>query len=115
MPLSCKMQGVEMGEPHPIEVRSQVIAFVEEGNGHRETARHFWVSRRFVNDMVIRKRESGGPLPKAQGNHAVGKLAPDGPWLRDRRAVKGDLTLVEIEDELAAVHVVAAHRGSVGK
>ena len=63
-----------MGKPHPIELRSRVIAFVEEGHGHREAARHFRVSPRFVNDMVILKRASGGLLPKTQGNHAEGKL-----------------------------------------
>ena len=56
-----------MGKPHPMELRSLVIAFIEEGHGHREAARHFRVSPRFVNDMVILKRESGGLSPKAQG------------------------------------------------
>ena len=104
-----------MGKSHPIELRSRVIAFVEEGNGHREAARHFRVSPRFVNDMVILKRESGGLLPKAQGNHAEGKLARYTAWLRDRLAQKGDLTLDEIVVEMAAVHGVSVHRGSVGK
>ena len=65
--------------------------------------------------MVILKRESGGLLPKAQGNHAAGKLAPFAAWLRDRLAVKGDLTLDEIVVEMAAVHGVSVHRGSVGR
>ena len=104
-----------MGKSHPIELRSRVIAFVDEGNGHREAARHFRVSPRFVNDMVILKRESGGLLPKAQGNHAEGKLAPYVAWLRDRLVRKGDLTLDEIVVEMADVHGVAVHRGSVGK
>ena len=104
-----------MGKPHPIELRSRVIEFVEEGHGHREAARHFRVSHRFVNDMVILKRVSGGLLPKPQGNHAEGKLAPFEGWLRERLAVKGDLTLDEIVVEMAAVHGVKVHRGSVGK
>ena len=104
-----------MGKSHPMELRTRVIAFVEEGRGHREAARHFRVSPRFVNDMVILKRESGGLLPKAQGNHAEGKLALYSGWLRDRVAIKGDLTLDEIVAELAAVHGVSVHRGSVGK
>ena len=103
-----------------MELRSRVIAFVEEGHGHREAARHFRVSPRFVNDMVILKRESGGLVPKVQGNHAAGKLAPYAAWLRDRLAQKGDLTLDEIVGEMAAVHGVSVHgvsvhRGSVGK
>ena len=104
-----------MGKPHPMEIRSRVIAFVEEGHGHREAARHFRVSPRFVNDMVILKRESGGLLPQAQGNHAEGKLAPYAVWLRGRLVQKGDLTLDEIVGEMAAVHGVSVHRGSVGK
>jgi transposase len=98
-----------------MELRSRVIAFVEEGHRHREAARHFRVSPRFVNDMVILKRESGGLFPKPQGNHAEGKLAPFNGWLRGRLAVKGDLTLDEVVAEMAAVHGVSVHRGSVGK
>ena len=78
-------------------------------------ARHFRVSPRFVNDMVILKRASGGLLPKTQGNHAAGKLAPYSVWLRDRLAAKGDLTLDEIVAEMAAVHGLSVHRGSVGR
>ena len=104
-----------MGKSHPMELRSRVIVFVEEGHGHREAARHFRVSPRFVNDMVILKRESGGLLPQAQGNHAEGKLAPYAAWLRDRLAVKGCLTLDEIVAEMASVHGVCVHCGSVGK
>ena len=104
-----------MGKSHPMELRSRVVAFVEEGHGHREAARHFRVSPRFVNDMVILKRESGGLLAKAQGNHAEGKLAPFGIWLRARLATKGDLTLDEIVGEMASVQGVTVHRGSVGR
>ena len=41
-----------MGKPHPIELRERVVAFVDEGHGHRETAGHFRVSPKFVNDTV---------------------------------------------------------------
>ena len=85
------------------------------GSSALANARHFRVSPRFVNDMVILKRESGGLLPKAQGNHAEGKLAPYSSWLCERLAVKGDLTLEENVAEMASVHGVAVHRGSVGK
>ena len=54
-------------------------------------------------------------MPKAQGNHAEGKLARFSTWLRDRLAVKGDPTLDEIAVEMASVHGVTVHRGSVGK
>ena len=104
-----------MGKSHPVELRSRVIAFVEAGHGHREAARHFFVSPKFVNDLVILKRETGALAPRPQGNRAVGKLAPCNDWLRERLAVKGDLTLDEIVVEMASVHGVSVHRGSVGR
>ena len=109
-----------MGKPHPIEIRSRVIGFIEEGHGHREAARHFRVSPRFVNDMVILKRESGGLAPKARGGRRTRKLAPYDDWMRTRLVEKGDLTLDEIVAEMASVHGVSVHgvsvhRGSVGK
>ena len=104
-----------MGKSHPMELRSRVVAFVAEGHGHREAARHFRVSPKFVNDMVILKRESGGLVPQRQGHSGDGKLAPYDGWVRERLAVKGDLTLDEIVGELASLHGVSVHRGSVGK
>jgi len=65
--------------------------------------------------MVILSRASGALLPKPQGNHVEGKLVPFIGWVRDRLAVKGDLTLDEIVVEMAAVHGVTVHRGSVGR
>ena len=85
------------------------------GSSTLANARHLRVSPRFVNDMVILKRASGGLLPQAQGNHAQGKLAPYAVWLRGRLVQKGCLTLDEIVAELAAVHGVSVHRGLVGK
>ena len=112
-----------MGKSHPVELRSRVIAFVEAGHGHREAARHFFVSPKFVNDLVILKRETGTLAPRPQGNRVVGKLAPCNDWLRARlavrrsggQAVKGDLTLDEIVLEMASVHGLTVHRGSVGR
>lgn len=104
-----------MGKPHPMELRSRVVAFVEEGHGHREAARHFRVSPKFVNDMVKLKHASGGLVAQRQGHSGDGKLAPYDAWVRDRLAVRADLTLDEIAAELLAVHHLTVHRGSVGK
>lgn len=56
-----------MGKSHEIALRERAVTFVEEGHGHREAARHFRVSPRFVNDLVILKRETGSLLPHRQG------------------------------------------------
>ncbi len=104
-----------MGKPHPVELRARVVAFVDEGNSHREAARHFRVSPKFVNDMIKLRRETGGLEPKRQGNLGrVGKLKGLEEWLRGRLAERGDLTLDELRLELEQGHEVKVHRSSVG-
>lgn len=104
-----------MGKPHPIELRERVVAYVEEGHSHRAAAERFRVSPRFVNNMVILKREAGSLAPKQQGRrHGVGKLGGHRDWVRRRMAEYGDLTLDELCVELAA-RGVTVHRSSVGR
>ena len=104
-----------MGKPHPLELRSRVVAFVDEGNTHREAARHFRTSPKFVNDMIKLRRETGGLDPKPQGNQGgCGKLRDLGGWVRARLAGKGDLTLDELRLELEQSQGVTVHRSSVG-
>ena len=59
--------------------------------------------------------ERFGLLPQRQGHSGDGKLASYEAWVRDRLAVKGDLTLDEICGELLTTHGLTVHRGSVGK
>lgn len=104
-----------MGKPHPIELRERVVAFVDEGHGHRDAARHFRVSPKFVNDMIKLRRETGGLLPKPQGNLGrSSKLNGLSGWLRECLAERGDLTLDELRLELERVHQVTVHRSSIG-
>ncbi|KZL12458.1 hypothetical protein [Pseudovibrio sp. Ad26] len=103
-----------MGRSHPMALRERVIAFVEEGHSHRAAAARFRVSVRFVNDMVILKRETGGLEPRAQGNGGgYGKLASLRGWIETRMATKPDLTLNDLVLELAEQHNVTVHRVSV--
>lgn len=57
-----------MGKPHPIELRERVVAFVTEGNSNWAAARHFRVSPRFVNNMMILHRSSGSLAAARQGH-----------------------------------------------
>jgi len=57
-----------MGKPHPIELRTRVVAFVAESHGHREAARHFRVSPKFVNELIKLRCETRSLLPRLQGN-----------------------------------------------
>jgi len=104
-----------MGKPHPMALRERVVAFVEEGYSNREASRHFRVSPRFVNDLMILHRETGSLAAKPQGRpRGTGKLADEHDWVRQRMALKGDLTLDEICIELGE-RGVSAHRSSVGR
>ena len=91
-----------MGKPHPMELRTRVVDFVEEGNTHRATAAHFRVSIKFVNDMVKLKlkRETGSLEPKRQGRSGHGKLAGSHDWVRGKIESKPDATLDELVSAL---------------
>lgn len=103
-----------MGKPHPMELRTRVVAFVDEGHGHREAARHFRVSPKFVNDLVKLRRETGSLAPRRQGNGGGhGKLAGVTGWIAARVAARGEITLDELVAELADTHGIDVHRGSV--
>lgn len=103
-----------MGKSHPIALRVRVVAFVEEGHSHREAARHFRVSPRFVNNLMILKRATGSLAPRRQGHLGGGKLNAHDAWMRERLAENGELTLDELCVELAGRSVLV-HRSNVGR
>ncbi len=104
-----------MGRPHPMALRERVVAYVEEGHSHREAARHFRVSPRFVNNMVILHRETGALDARPQGRpKGGGKLGDHHDWLRQRMSENGDLTLDELCLELME-RGITVHRASVGR
>ncbi len=106
--------GFEMAKPHPMALRERVVAFVEEGHSHRSAAARFRVSVKFVNDMVILKRETGGLEPRVQGNGGGhGKLSRLRDWIATRMTAKPDLTLDDLVLEIADEHQVTVHRVSV--
>ena len=103
-----------MGKPHPVELRSRVIGYVDEGHGHREAARHFRVSPKFVNDLVKLRRETGCLTPRRQGNGGGhGKLVDVTGWLEARVTAKSGITLDELVAELAETHGIDVHRATV--
>lgn len=103
-----------MGKPHPIELRARVVAFVDEGHGHREAARHFRVSPRFVNDLIRLQRDTGSLAPRPQGNGGGhGALISVTGWIEGRIAEKGEITLDELAAELAEAHGTEGHCATV--
>lgn len=104
-----------MGKPHPSQLRARVVAFVEDGHSNRAAAAHFRVSPRFVNNMVLLKRETGALDARRQGRPTgSGKLGDHRAWVMRRISENGDLTLDELCVELAG-RGLQVHRSSVGR
>ena len=57
-----------LGKPHPTELRSRVVAFVEEGHSNREVSPHFRVLPRFVNNLMKVKAETGSLGTRRKGH-----------------------------------------------
>ncbi|WP_205965942.1 hypothetical protein [Paracoccus liaowanqingii] len=67
------------------------MTYVDEGHGHREAARHFRVSPKFVNDLVKLRHKTGLLTPKKQGNGGGhGKLVGVAGWLKARVVQRRD-------------------------
>ena len=64
-----------MGKPLPLELRRRVVAYVDEGHGHREAARHFRVSPRFVNNLIKLREQTGSLEARRQGHVAAASLS----------------------------------------
>jgi transposase len=95
-----------MGKPHSIELRARVVAF--------EATRHFRVSPRFVNNMMILHRSTGSLVPARQGHPPGSKLAAHGVWISERVSGHGEVTLDELCRELAG-RGVDVHRATVAR
>ena len=104
-----------MGKPYPIELRERVVAFVNEGRSNREAARHFRVSPRFVNNMMILHRSFGSLNPVRQCHPPGGaKLLAHGDRVRERMSAHGEATLDELCVALAE-RGIDVHRATVGR
>lgn len=102
-----------MGKPLPIELRERVAAFVAEGHSHREAARQFRVSPRFVNNLMILVGETGSLAARRQGHGAgKGKLGGHAAFVGQRLTENGELTLDALCVELEG-RGVSVHRSSV--
>jgi transposase len=97
-------------------LRERAVASVEEEYPHRAAAARFRVSVRFVNDMVILKRETGGLEPRRKGNRGGhGRLGPLHDWIAAWMATMpaltpDDLVLVIAQQHQLTVQHHAAER-----
>ena len=89
--------------PYPIELRSRVVAAVEEGGlSIPEAARIFQVGRTFIKKMLkwqragesLAPRHGGGPVPLLQAQETT--------LLRQELKARPDATLEELQRALTA-------------
>lgn len=73
----------------------RVAAYVDEGHGHREAARHLSVSPRFVHNLIKLRRQTGSLEARRQGHAGGGRLEQHADVVRLRLAEVGELTLDE--------------------
>lgn len=92
-------------------LRERVIAYVDEGHGDREAARHFRALPRFVNDLVIMIRQTGSLAPVARGHIGGGRLAAHRQWIVARMLGDGEPALDELCVELAGRGVIVHRLG----
>ena len=82
-------------------------------NSHRAAARHFRVSPRFVNNLMLLAAATASLAARRQGHgKGKGKLAAHAGFVRGRLAANGELTLDALCVELEA-RGVSLHRSSV--
>ena len=64
--------------------------------------------------MIKLRRDFGSLKPRSRGNGGgYGRLAGVTEWIGARVADKGKITLDELTAELAEIHGIAVHRGTV--
>lgn len=89
-----------MGRPYSVDLRARVVAAYDEGGKPKELAHRFRLSRRTVERLVRRRRETGTiePLHGKPGPKLV--LAGHLDRLQELVKKKPDATLAELREDL---------------
>jgi transposase len=90
-----------MGKPYSQDLRSRVIAAVENGVTRHQAAARFGVSISSAIKWTQRFRQTGATAAKPMGGDHRSRLTGEREWLLARVAQVPDLTLAEIRQELA--------------
>jgi transposase len=90
------------GRPYPEELRSRVIAAVEEGASYRQAAARYGVSASAAVKWAHHFRETGSSAAKPMGGDRRSRLKGVREWLLRRIAAEPELTPAELHQELCA-------------
>lgn len=91
-----------MPRPYSPDLRERVIGAVEAGQSRRAVARRFGVSIASVVKWVQRFRRTGLVAAERMGGRRPYALAEHRAFVLERFAEKADLTVSEVQAELAA-------------
>jgi transposase len=90
-----------MPAPMSLDLRERIVRTVEGGSSIRAAARRFAVSPSAAIKLMQRVRTTGRVAPARFGGHRRPLLAPHEADLRRLVATRPDLTLAELQTELA--------------
>ena len=90
-----------MPAPLSEDLRERIVRAVEKGSSIRQAALRFEVSPSAAVKLMRRVRESGSPAPARFGGHRRPILDEHEALVRSLVGTKPDMTLVEIQAELA--------------
>ena len=91
-----------MGYGHSMDLRQRIIRAVQAGASARQAARRFQVSPASAIKLVARWRRTGSYAPGQIGGQKKRRLADHQDWLREVIARTPDITLAELQAQLAA-------------
>ena len=94
-----------MAKPYSDDLRSRVVAAIEEGTTREEAAERHEVSISSVGRFVRRQRETGSVSPAKFGGYKRHALAAHEERVRRLVAEQPDMTLAEIKAKLAEQEV----------
>ena len=91
-----------MGYGHSMDLRQRIIRAVQAGASARQAARRFQVSPASAIKLVARWRRTGSYAPGQVGGQKKRRLADHQDWLHEVMARTPDITLAELQTQLAA-------------
>jgi len=95
-----------MAPPLSRDLRERIVRAVESGSSIRQAALRFEVSASAAIKLMRRVRETGSPAPARVGGHRRPLLDAHAGLVRALLAAQPDLTLVEMQGELARHGIV---------
>lgn len=98
-----------MVKPYSVDLRERVVARVLAGDPIRAVAALFSVSAPSVSRWSQQWRATGHARPGKMGGHVKPILAGERTWLLERFAQESDVTLRQIQAELAERGVVVCY------